>query len=240
MTPSPEEQAPWTFEDLGLFLGAIVPCYLLGALLLYAGKKLAPVAFGSEAVQTLVFQCSIYALMLGTLYALANVRHDQPLWRSLGWTLAFRGAWWCLAAAPLLAFGVSALAALLRAPAIPTPVENLISGRLSLMIVGFFATVLGPFFEELLFRGFLFGLFRRMLGAWPAILLAAVPFALLHGPQYQWSWKHLVSLFLAGAVFGFARYKTGSTAGSALLHAGYNMTFFVGYVTQQYLIHGTA
>src|ERR1051325_4316732 len=125
MTPSREDQASWTFEDLGLFLGAIVPCYLLGALLVYVGKALAPGAFASEAVRTLVFQCSIYALMLATLYTLATVRHDQPLWPSLGWTLAFRGAWWCLAAAPILAFGLAALGALLRAPAVPTPVDNL-------------------------------------------------------------------------------------------------------------------
>jgi hypothetical protein len=37
----------------------------------------------------------------------------------------------------------------------------------------------------------------------------------------------------AGIAFGYARYKTASTASAALLHAGYNLTFFVGYLIQQ-------
>jgi membrane protease YdiL (CAAX protease family) len=32
--------------------------------------------------------------------------------------------------------------------------------------------------------------------------------------------------------FGYARYKTGSTAAAALLHGGYNLTFIVGYLIQ--------
>ena len=100
------------------------------------------------------------------------------------------------------------------------------------MLVAFFAVVLGPVFEELLFRGFLLPLLQRALGAWLGILLAAAGFALLHGAQYQWSWKHLLLVGLAGAAFGLARYKTGSTAAAALLHGGYNLTFFVGYLIQ--------
>jgi len=233
VTPSPEHQDSWDFTDLGLFLGAIVPCYLIGALLVYAGKAVAPGAFASEGVRTLVFQCALYALMLGALFALATVRHDQPLWRSLGWTLAFRGAWLCLAVSPFLAFGLAALGALTRAPLIPNPVENLISGRVSMFIAAVFATILGPLFEELFFRGFLFAVVQGVAGAWPAIALTSVVFSLLHGPEYQWAWQHLVVIFVAGVAFGFARYRTGSTAASTLLHAGYNMTLVVGFLIQR-------
>jgi membrane protease YdiL (CAAX protease family) len=124
------------------------------------------------------------------------------------------------------------LGVVLRAPAIPTPVERLISGRGSLLLVAFFAVVLGPIFEELLFRGFLQPLLERALGVWPAIALAATGFALLHGQEYQWVWQQLLVVGLAGAAFGYARYKTGSTAAGALLHGGYNLTFFVGYLIQ--------
>jgi membrane protease YdiL (CAAX protease family) len=155
------------------------------------------------------------------------------LWRSLGWTLAFRGAWLCLLAAPFLAFGLAALGALSRAPAIPNPVENLISGRVSMLIAALFATILGPLFEELFFRGFLFAIVQRILGAWLAIALTSVAFSLLHGPEYQWAWQHLVVIFLAGLAFGYARYRTGSTAASTLLHAGYNMTLIAGYLVQR-------
>ena len=109
--------------------------------------------------------------------------------------------------------------------------EGLISEpRLALLRI--FAVVLGPVFEELLFRGFLQPLLERALGRWLAILLAATGFAMLHGQQYQWAWQQLLVVGLAGVAFGYARYKTGSTAAAALLHGGYNLTFFVGSLIQ--------
>ncbi len=227
LTPTHEEHASWTFVDLCLFLGAILPCYLMGFLLVRIGQAVAPATFASNAVRALVFQTAIYAFLLGTLYVLVSVRHGRELWKSLGWTLRFRGAWICVVAAPLLAISVSALGVIFHAPGI-NPVENLISGRVSRLFVAIFITILGPLFEELFFRGFLFAILQRDLGAWPAIVLSALTFSLLHGKEYEWSWQLLMLIFLAGAAFGYARYKTGSTAASALLHAGYNMTFFVG------------
>ncbi len=187
-----------------------------------------------DAVKTLVFQSLIYALLLGVLYLVISGRHGQPFWQSLRW-IPYRGAWICILAGPALAIGVAQLGAILRAPVVPTPIEDLISDRRSLIIMMLFVTVLGPLFEELLFRGFLFPLLARSVGAWPGIVLTAVPFALLHGNQYQWSWQHLVLIGLAGTAFGVARYKTGSTAASATVHAGYNVTFFIGFVVQRWI-----
>ncbi|MCU1336026.1 MAG: Abortive infection protein [Bryobacterales bacterium] len=232
MTPSRDSRAFWGFEDLALFVGAVFPAWLLGALLIRLGRTLAPGAFSNDTVRALAFQSAIYALLIGALYMVITVRYRRPLWQSLGWVPPERGAWWCVFGGPALAIGLSTLGVALGAPEIPTPVENLISGRGSLFLVAFFAVVLGPLFEELLFRGFLQPLLHRVLGAWPAIILAATGFALLHGPQYMWSWKHLLLIGLAGVAFGYARYKSGSTAAAALLHAGYNLTYFVGYLIQ--------
>jgi CAAX protease family protein len=232
MTPSRDSGAFWSFEDLALFLGAVLPAWLVGVLLVRFGQSLAPVAFANTAVRTLAFQSAIYALLIGALYMVITFRYGRPLWHSLGWVALERGAWWCVFGGPALAIGLSALGVVLRAPAIPTPVEGLISGRGSLWLVAFFAVVLGPLFEELLFRGFLQPLLQRVLGPWPAILLAASAFGLLHGAQYQWFWQDLLVVGLAGVVFGYARYKTGSTAAGALLHGGYNLTLVVGYLIQ--------
>ena len=232
MTPSRETRAFWSFEDLALFLSAILPAWLAGMLLVQFGQALAPAAFSNNAVRALVFQGVIYALLIGALYMLIAFRYRRPLWQSMGWVTPERGAWWCVFGGPALAIALSALGEAMRAPAIPTPVEDLISGRGSLLLVAFFAVVLGPLFEELLFRGFLLPLLQLSLGIWLAILLTAAGFALLHGAQYKWSWQHLLLVGIAGIAFGYARYKTGSTAGAALLHAGYNLTFFVGYLIQ--------
>jgi len=232
MTPSRESRAFWNFEDLVLFLAAVLPAWLVGILLVRFGRTLAPGAFSNDAVRALAFQGAMYALLIGALYMVIAFRYRRPLWQSLGWVVPNRGGWWCVFGGPALAIGLSAMGVALQAPAIPTPVESLISGRGSLFLVALFAVVLGPLFEELLFRGFLQPLLDRVLGPWPAIVLAAAGFALLHGAQYRWSWKHLLLVGLAGATFGYARYKTGSTAAAAVLHGSYNLTYFVGYLIQ--------
>ena len=71
-------------------------------------------------------------------------RYRRPFWQSMGWVAPERGAWWCVFGGPALAIGLSVLGVVLRTPAIPTPVEGLISGRGSLWLVAFFAVVLGP------------------------------------------------------------------------------------------------
>jgi membrane protease YdiL (CAAX protease family) len=40
---------------------------------------------------------------------------------------------------------------------------------------------------------------------------------------------------LAGIAFGFARVKTGSTTGPAIVHAGYNTTLFAAFLIQHQL-----
>ena len=54
-----------------------------------------------------------------------------------------------------------------------------------------FAVVLGPIYEELFFRGFLFPLLAKTFGAAAGIILSALPFALLHGAQNQWAWQQI-------------------------------------------------
>jgi len=232
MIPSRDTRAFWGFEDLALFLGAILPAWWLGSRAVRLGVALTPNTFSNNAVRALAFQSAIYALLVGALYLVIVSRYRRPFWQSMGWVAPERGKWWCIFGGPALAIGLSILGVVLHTPAIPTPVESLISGRGSLLLVALFAVVLGPVFEELLFRGFLQPLLQRALGAWLAILLAATGFALLHGQEYQWYWQQLLVVGLAGAAFGYARYKSESTAAAALLHGGYNLTFFVGYLIQ--------
>lgn len=224
----PRDYPFWTYEDLGMFIGSVIPVFLVA----WLAVRVIPLPKG--AVGPMIYQSLIYALLLGVLYLLVAWRYRQPFWRSLGWT-TFPLPFLCAAVGPALAIGSSALGVLLKAPPIPLPIEDLISDRRSLFIMMLFLTVFGPVFEELLFRGFLFPLLARSVGPWPGILLAATPFALVHGSQYHWSWQHLTVVGLAGAVFGFVRYKTGSTAAATLVHTGYNATLFVGFLVQKSL-----
>jgi hypothetical protein len=214
----------WSYEDLALLLSAILPCYV-GAYMLvrFSGAT-------SKEGQTLILQSSLYALLLGALYLLVAWRYHKPFWSSLGWVRPSRGAWWCVVGGPLLAVTVSVLAVVLHAPEGPDAVKGLITGRASLVIVMIFAVALGPIFEELFFRGFLFPLLAKTFGAAGGIVLSAIPFALLHGAQYQWAWQQVAMVGIAGLAFGFVRHRTGSTAASTILHSSFNLTQFVAFL----------
>jgi membrane protease YdiL (CAAX protease family) len=214
----------WSYEDLALLLSALLPCYG-GAYMLvrFSGAT-------SKEGQTLIFQSSLFALLLAALYLLVAWRYHKPFWRSLGWVRPVRGAWWCVIGGPLLAVSVSVLGVALHAPEVPDPVKGLITGRLSLFTVMAFAVVFGPIYEELFFRGFLFPLLAKTFGAAGGIILSAIPFALLHGPQNRWAWQQVTMVGIAGLAFGFVRYRTSSTAASTILHSCFNLTQFVAFL----------
>lgn len=228
MIPAPERPTfPfWGYEELALFIGSVLPA--LAAASIFVSQ----IHFPNGGVQTMVFQCTLYVLLIGMLYLLVARKFRQPFWRSLGWTFQFPSAWLYVLVGPPLAIALAALAAVLHAPANPT-IQNLITDRASTIAVVFFGAFAGPMFEETVFRGFLQPLLGRSLPAAVAILLAAIPFALLHGPGFRWAWQSLMVVGLAGIVMGYVRYRSDSTTASALVHVGYNATLFAGFLLQR-------
>lgn len=222
--PSRDEIPFWSYEDLFLLIAAILPSWLISlALVRIFGAT-------SKGAQTLVLQTAFFGALLAALYFLVAWRYNRPFWRSMGWSWPVRGAWWCVISGPVLAFALAALGVVLRAPELPDPVKDLVTSRVSLVIVMVYASVLGPIYEELFFRGFLFPLLRKSFGPAAGILLSALPFALLHGAQYQWAWQQITLVGLAGAVFGWVRHGTGSTASATILHGCFNLTQFAAYL----------
>ncbi len=178
------------------------------------------------------FRCIFYVLLLVVLLVMLLAwKYQAPFWSSLGVNFRFRFPTMWLALGPVLSVAVSSFALLLKPPAIESPIEELILDKRALILVVF----LGPLFEEIVFRGFLFPLFARSIGPWLAIVATAIPFAQVatHGSQSEWAWQLLVPIGLAGVVFGWVRYKTGSTAASTLVHMGYNTTAVVAYLVQK-------
>jgi membrane protease YdiL (CAAX protease family) len=214
--PVGREATVWTWADLGYFLGAIFPSLLVAGLL--SGWM------DSAGMRGLTYQAALYVLLLSVLYVLATVRHGLPLGTAVNWVLPFPHVARIIFAAPLLAMLVSAAGVLLRAPLIPSAIDQLTAIDVPLPVVAVFAVMLGPIFEELVFRGFLQPLLAARLGRGAGVGLTAAAFSLLHGAQNQWLWQYLLLLFLAGAAFGVVRARTGSTAAACLLHAGFNLT----------------
>jgi membrane protease YdiL (CAAX protease family) len=92
-------------------------------------------------------------------------------------------------------------------------------GQLPLLLAA--VVVLIPIAEETLFRGFLMrGWLRSPRSAWPVILTTAALFAIIH---VQYDWFLIGQVFAFGVLFGWARWATGSTLLTIVLHALVNL-----------------
>lgn len=232
---APEARFPfWSYQDVALLAGLALPALIVATLIVEGTSRALTNAAPGQTPQLLAAQFVGYGFLLLALYALLRLRYGRPFWKSLGWVIPERGVLLSAAAwGPLVAIGISLLGVALRTPEMDMPIKRFLSGREAIILVAIFGSTLGPLCEELFFRGFLMPLVVRSLGQIAGIVVAALPFALLHGPQYGWSWRHVLLVTMAGAAFGWVRQRTGSTAAATFMHATYNLTFFIGFLFQR-------
>ena len=233
--PPPEERYPfWGYSDVLLFTGLAVPCLFAGFALAKAflfALQLIHMRPVNPVVELLLGQSAGYAFLFGSLVLIFQVHYDRPLLPSMGWTDPGRP----FAALILLGFatalGVNLVGLLIQTPTTTNPMTQLLRDRTAIVLVGAFGITLGPICEELAFRGLLQPLLVRSLGVVPGILAAAIPFGLLHLPEYGYSWRHGVLVTLAGAAFGWIRHSTGSVKAAAIMHGAYNAFFFIALMS---------
>jgi len=80
--------------------------------------------------------------------------------------------------------------------------------------------VFGPIAEELVFRGYLFGLLRARIGAAGTISITALGWAILHA---DYSWWVIAIIAVDGLLLGLARWRTGSVYVPIAMHVLYNL-----------------
>ena len=217
----------WNYSDLLLFFVFAIPSFGIAGLMALAIKHLVPQS--SQGLQLIPAQFAGYLIWFLMLSLMLRSRYQRPFWQSLDWAWPQGRTLRYVAGGVVLAVSVGIFGSLLRAPRIDSPMEQLMSDPISGTLLAFVAITLGPVCEELAFRGFLLPLLARSLGVGFGIFLSSLPFALLHGPEYSWSWRHVLLVMCAGAAFGWVRLATGSTAAATLVHAGYNGTFIAAY-----------
>ena len=221
-TASRREDFPfWSYFDLLMFIGVLFPCAAASGIAAFILKPAIGVVMSTWAAQL-----SMYLLLAGWLYMLLKVRYGRDFWTSLGWTYPGFSIILYASAGPLLLLAVQLLGAALNTPVIDSPFRKLLDGKLSLAFFGVFSVILGPLIEELVFRGFLMPLLVRSYGVALGIIMTAIPFGLLHLAENGWLWQYALLIGLAGAAFGWVRYRTGSTMASAAIHSTYNLTMF--------------
>jgi len=230
--PPPSREPFWGYSDVLLFAGLAVPCMLTGYGVVHGLLALFHIHFAVRAAELLAEQLAGYALLFLALRAIFRLQYGRPFWRSLGWTEMHAPFLWLVVAGCAAAVAVAFSTYFIRVPNTPNPMTELLHDRASIALLAIFGCTLGPLCEELVFRGFLQPLLVRSFGAVAGILLAALPFGLLHIPEYGNSWRHGVVIALAGAAFGWIRHVTGSTKAATVMHASYNALFFFVLLSQ--------
>lgn len=224
------ERPFWTWNDFLIFAALALPCMTIGLLIATGVMSLIPGYTPTKAMKALPGQFLGYLFWYIALRWLLLMKYERPFWASLGWSWPREGIGRYLTAGVMLTAFVIVLGALLKTPHVKSPMDELMQGSGALILVGISAVALAPVCEELAFRGFLQPLLARSAGAWPGVVLTALPFALLHGAQYAWSWRHLLLLTLAGSTFGWVRMRSGSTLAATAAHAAYNFSYFMTFI----------
>jgi hypothetical protein len=98
--------------------------------------------------------------------------------------------------------------------------------KVALAIFFFTASIAAPFFEELIFRGFLLTSLTRYLPVWGAIVVSSLVFALAH-----LSLSEVLPLTILGIVLGFVYTRSRNLLSSMLVHSLWNsgtlLTLFI-------------
>ena len=180
-----------------------------------------------------------------------------PLWQrsfpdglQLNAPAAARNAFKLIPIGIVLSFTVQAVSSIVPMPK-TIPMDDFFRTPSDVWLITLFGTFLAPFFEEVVFRGFLFPAFaiaydwlslprtEAALNQWnssnrltPASLifsaiLSSICFAALHGKQIAFTWPVLVMLFLVSLILTTIRYRLRSVLASTLVHASYNFAVFL-------------
>jgi len=164
-----------------------------------------------------------YALLLLLLYALLRLR-GLPFWSSLAVSRLPAGqVATALVAGVLLALLVQ-LANALFPPSEPLALDRLFTSRAAAQLIMAASLLLAPLVEEIVFRGYIYGLLERVWGAAAAVLASGLLFGSIHFPQLWPGFFQMFLLCVVGLVFSLSRAQTGNTTAAIAVHFGYNAT----------------
>jgi membrane protease YdiL (CAAX protease family) len=161
---------------------------------------------------------------LGTLaliYAVVTRLRKRPFRVTIG--LTGRNTMWRAAFGAVLLGGLMDLVTLaLRKPIVPEVLRPLFTGAASVAAMIMFAVIVTPLVEELLFRGVLFPVAARSLGATGGVLLVSGLFGFAHVVTYGLDAYLIAQTLMAGLYLTWLRSRTGSLVPCVAAHAARN------------------
>jgi membrane protease YdiL (CAAX protease family) len=229
--PKAHENPVWTGWDVLLMLILTAVTFVLAQLFVVPGlfrlayPEATPMELMQKPALMLLSQLLLYAVMALFMVLLVEGKYHTRFWPAIRWN------WPGVAGVSFVGMGVLMLGFDILGRFLPmpknTPFDQFFDRPFDAYLTAAFAVTLGPLMEELFFRGFLYPVVARRLGAVWGILLTALPFGLMHFFQYGNSWGAVLIVFLVGVVLTTVRAMTKSVAASFLAHVGYNGTLMV-------------
>ncbi len=229
--PKAGENPVWSGWDVLLIGGLILLTLFISQLLIvlaawhfvYPREGWLDVA--QKPVLALLSELLTYGVVALYMILLVEGKYHTRFWPALRWN------WPGIAGVSMLGVGVLMLGLDLLARFLPmpktTPFDQFFTTPSNAYLVAAFAVTLAPLMEEIFFRGFLYPVLARRLGAVWGILLTGLLFGLVHSPQYGWSGGPVLIVCLVGIVLTTVRAATKSVASSFLAHVGYNGTLMM-------------
>jgi membrane protease YdiL (CAAX protease family) len=196
-----------------------------------------------------------YVIALLLAYFAMPVFWHRPFLAGVNWN-GSRVKWWMGLGGLAMGFVAQVVTRYLPVPD-DLPIDKLFRDPGAIWFLAFFAVVVAPLFEEMMFRGFLLPAIAiavdwvrlprgpepmvvlENLIAWrsrseyskeawiAASVLTSFAFVLIHGPQLAYTLPAMALLMVVSLVLCAVRIGTGSVAASALVHSCYNLSVFV-------------
>ena len=168
-------------------------------------------------------------LMIFLIYRVNQRTSTQGFFASVGLVRrgisAFKLIFFPLILGIFLAF-IAAVIILSRPETPITPLSEILERtKSSAALLAFLAvaTLVAPFLEELIFRGYFFAVIRQIKGRVFTICCIAGIFTFFHVGQYWGDWLAICIVGILGVTLTLLREWTGSTISSAVTHYAYNV-----------------
>jgi len=241
---APEDiRTPWGGAELLMFLGfAVVTLIIFEVFLemflvmrLHMDRSQIMHFLATNAAYAVGFQALWSCVLLLFLLLAIRVYHGARFWNSLGWRAVHSRT----VPAPIIytacGFGGISLAMLVGVVShfsgakTNLPIQQYFHTRTNIIWLMAFGIAFAPFFEETIFRGYLYPVFARKWGIPAGIVITGVIFGMMHAVQLWGGWAQIALLIFVGIVLTFVRARTGSVVASYLVHVSYNSFLFAGF-----------
>ncbi len=238
------------------FAGLVGAILLMRAALYYHLFGISTVQQASTDIHyTIGFMASLYLISFGLAMLVFPLMWHKSLFAGLQWN--FASTWQprrmlILLSAAFVCFLLAMVDELVLPGPANAPIDKLFDSRAAAWMLFAFGVSFAPFFEEIVFRGFLlpalctsFDWYGEKLtgdtappldpGGYPhwsitsmtlASIATSIPFALMHAEQTAWSLGPFLLLVAVSLVLCWARLATRSLAASVIVHASYNLLLF--------------